>query len=190
MKVQCSCGQVKGEIENFLTSTPGRLVCYCDDCQDFLKQIERTDLLDECGGTEIIPIYPKSFKITEGKDKLEVLRLTPEGLFRWYTSCCKTPFGNTRPGFPWLGLLSTVYQSDDLQKVGPVKSRICGKFATSTPPQGTSEKMKFKDIFVVAPFLIKGFLFKKSFPSVYFNEDKTPITSPTIIRNFEKKTSH
>ena len=182
MKIKCSCGQVKAEIENFPNNTPGRLVCYCDDCQNFLKQINRTELMDECGGSEIIPIYPTDFKIIEGKDKLVCLRLTPKGLLRWYTSCCKTPFGNTRPGFPWLGLLSVVYEKSDLQQLGPIKSRVCGKFAIKKPPMGTPDNMKFTDIFVVAPFLLKGFILKKSSPSVFFKEDnKTPIVSPHII---------
>lgn len=183
MIVKCSCGQVQAKIDNFPKNTPGRLVCYCDDCQNFLKHIERSELMDECGGSEIIPVYPKDMKIIKGEDKLECIRLTPKGLFRWYTSCCKTPFGNTRPGFPWLGLLSEVYDKSDLQQLGPIRSRVCGKFATTPPPAGTPDNMKFQDIFVVAPFLIKGFIFKKSSPSAFFNEDnKTPIASPTIIK--------
>jgi len=182
MRVQCSCGQVKAEIKNFPNNTLGRLVCYCDDCQKFLKEINRTELLDEYGGTEIVPIYPKDLEIIEGKDKLECLRLTSKGLFRWYTSCCKTPFGNLRPGFPWLGLLSQVFESSDFKELGPIRCRVAGKFAKKTPPPGTPDNLKFKDISVLLPFIIKGFLFKKSTPSEYFIEDhKTPFVSPQII---------
>lgn len=183
MRIKCSCGQVKAEIKNFPKNSPGRLVCYCDDCQKFLKQINRMELMDECGGSEIIPIYPTDLKIIEGKEKLQCLRLTSKGLFRWYTSCCQTPFGNIRAGFPWLGLLSEVYESSDLEKLGPIRSRVAGKFALSPPPAGTPDNMKLKDIFVVAPFLIKGFLLKKSTPSIYFIEDnKTPIVNPQIVK--------
>lgn len=185
MIVECTCGEVQGSIENFPKHTPGRLVCYCNDCQKFLEKINRTDLLDECGGTEIIPVYPKDFKFIKGKDKLKCLRLTPKGLFRWYTSCCNTPFGNMTPGFPWIGLLNVVFKNTNItQELGKVRSRVCGKYATKTPPKGTPTNMNLGSVFAVGPYLLKGFILKKSIPSDFFEEDgKTPIVVPTICEN-------
>ncbi|MCT4642475.1 MAG: DUF6151 family protein [Bacteriovoracaceae bacterium] len=178
--VECNCSSVKAKISDFKKSTPGRLICYCDDCQNFLKKIKRNDLLDECGGTEIIPVYPSKFKFLKGKENLKCLKHTSKGLFRWYTSCCNTPFGNTRPGFPWLGLLDTVFKNEDLQKeLGPIRSRVCGKYATCKPPKGTPDNMKLKDIFVVGPFLLKGFLKKEAYPCELF-KNKKPIVDPKI----------
>lgn len=185
MQIECTCGEVKAQVKNLPKASPGRLICYCDDCQNFLKSIGKENLLDYAGGTEIIPVYPKNFEITSGKEQLKCLRLSPKGLFRWYSSCCNTPFGNVQPGFPWLGLTSIVFKNTDLEKTfGPIRSRVCGKFATNTPPKGASDNFKLRDIFVVAPFLLKGFLFKKFKPSPYFKSDgKTPIIKPEV-KNF------
>lgn len=184
MKIQCACGQVEGIVQNFPKNTPGRLVCYCDDCQNYLKHLHRDDLLNFAGGTELVPVYPQDLKITKGQDHLQCLRLTSKGMFRWYTSCCNTPICNTQPGFPWIGFNSCVYKGINLEKeVGPVRSSVYGMYASQTPPKGTSHKLKPKDMMAVLPFVIKGFILGKSKPSPFFKEDgKTPIKEPLVLK--------
>lgn len=186
MQAQCECGKFGAELTGFPKNTPGRLMCYCDDCQTYLHFLGRTDLLDSAGGTEIIPVYPAEYKITKGHDSLSCLRLSPNGLFRWYTSCCNTPIGNIQPKFPWIGNLSRIYTVKDpnlLEKtLGPIKSRIQGRFAQGTLPKGTADKLGFKDIAAVVPFLLKGLLLGKAKPSPFYQKDQTtPIVSPRIL---------
>jgi hypothetical protein len=184
--IQCECGKFQAELTDFPKNSPGRLACYCDDCQTYLHYLGRADLLDSAGGTEVIPVYPAEFNILKGKEVLQCLRLSPNGLNRWYTTCCKTPIGNSRPKFPWVGLIHRVYNVKDpsfLEKTfGPVRSRIQGRFAKGTPPKGTSQKLTFKDFLAVFPFLLKGAVLGKSKNSPLFHRDGvTPIVTPKIL---------
>jgi hypothetical protein len=66
--------------------------------------------------------------------------------------------------------------------LGPVKSRIMGRFASATPPAGTSAKLSLGDMWVVMPFVLKGFLLGKKKGSPFFEADrKTPIVKPYVM---------
>ena len=185
MKIQCDCKKFQAEVANFPKHTPGHTVCYCIDCQTYLHKLGRPEILDYAGGTDIIPVYPQDLHIESGKEHLGCLRLSPKGLHRWYVSCCNTPIGNLMPKFPWVGLVGHVFTADPKKLdeiVGPVKSRIHGQYATQTPPVGTSAKTTWSDLFVILPFLLKGFLTGKAKPSPFFAEDQvTPIKQPQIV---------
>ncbi|PLX35922.1 MAG: hypothetical protein C0606_17700 [Hyphomicrobiales bacterium] len=185
MKVQCDCGRFQAELTHFPKHSPGRLVCYCDDCQTYLKALGREDLLDPYGGTEIVPVYPDEFKIVAGAEVLRCNRLSKRGLSRWSATCCNSPIANVRPKFPWVGILHNAYTvkaPDTLEKAGPIRSRIMGKFKRGTPPFEISEKIRLRDILVIAPFLLRGFLFKKHRVSPFFREDGvTPVCDPVIL---------
>lgn len=185
-QVQCECGKFKAEIKKFPKDTAGRCVCYCDDCQTYLHYLGKSNLADSAGGSEIIPVYPTNFKILQGQELLSCVRLSPQGLFRWYTSCCKTPVGNLMAHFPWIGTYNRIYTVQDPhfveKSLGKIKSRIQGKFARGTKPKGTSDKMGIKDAMAVVPFILKGFLTGKAKGSPLFeNDGTTPIIKPTIL---------
>lgn len=186
MEIQCECGTFRARLENFPRGSTGRLVCYCDDCQSFAHHLNRADLLDSAGGTEVISVYPGQMKIVAGRDVLKCLRLSPKGLYRWYAGCCNTPIANANPGFPWAGVsgrVFTVKDPDYLERVfGAVKSRVMGRFARGTPPAGTAQKINFKTIMTVAPFIIKGLATGRAKPSPFYAEDgRTPIAMPTVL---------
>jgi hypothetical protein len=191
MQIQCECGKFRAQLENFPRHTPGRLACYCDDCQTYMHHLNRTDLLDAAGGTEVIPVYPAEIKILQGRETLKCLRLSPDGLYRWYAACCNTPVAATRPGFPWLGLVHRVYSVKDpgyLERtLGPIKSRIMGRFAQGTPPSATAAKIDFKGFMTVFPFLMKGMLTGKAKHSPFFAQDgRTPISEPVVLSRDER----
>jgi len=173
MNIQCQCGHVKAEIKHFPLQSPGRLVCYCDDCQSYLHYLKRNDLLDINGGTEIVPVYPANFQFTEGHDLVRGIRLSAKGLYRWYASCCQTPIANTQAKLPWVGMIATVlpYKSEEerTKALGPIKSRVMGTFARGKVPAATSPKFSPKDIFLVLPFILKGFLLGKNKNHPFFN---------------------
>jgi len=186
MQIQCECGKFRAEIQAFPKNTPGRLKCYCDDCQSYLHYLRRGDLLDENGGTEVIAAYPADVKILSGREHLNCTRLSDKGMFRYSTSCCNTPVANTRPNTPWLGFLRRVYTVEDAdlldRTLGPVRSSIMGRFAKGTPPAGTPKTFNMKAFVTVMPFILKGKLFGKSKPSPFFGEDGlTSIASPHVL---------
>lgn len=185
MKIQCDCGKFIAKVEKFPKETPGRAVCYCDDCQLFMKSIGRIDLLDANGGTEIVPVYSSNIHILTGKENLECIRLKKGGTYRWKTNCCNTPIGNTAPRNAWFGMIAKVFNQNDSAALknllGPVKSRIHGRFAIGTPPKGTSEKIGFKDFLVVFPFILKGKLLKSRKKSEFFDSHFKAIVKPKIL---------
>lgn len=127
MKIECDCGKFKAELIKFAGNNPGRLVCYCDDCQSFAKKLGREDLLDPYGGTEIIPVYPNNYKIVEGEEFLQCNLLREKGLNRWSVTCCNTSVANTMPKFPWVGIIHKAYTNADpqcLEKLGISKVEL------------------------------------------------------------------
>src|SRR5262245_12535850 len=95
VELRCRCGEVRGRVANASPRTVNRVVCYCDDCQAALHHLGHAELLDEHGGTDIVQVAPASLAFHAGADRIVGLRLSPKGLYRWHTSCCKTPVGNT-----------------------------------------------------------------------------------------------
>jgi sRNA-binding protein len=83
------------------------VVCYCDDCQAFAHALGCADrVLDANGATEIFQISPARVEFSAGRERLACLRLRRAAL-RWYTSCCRTPVGNTLASrqVPFVGLV-------------------------------------------------------------------------------------
>lgn len=185
-KTGCECGKFCIEISSYPDGTPGRLKCYCDDCQTFLYYIQRSDLLDEHGGSEIIPFFPSDVRILSGVDHLQCIRLMPYGMFRFYTSCCNMPVANTDPKRAWMGFHKKFLSGKNSEKIdqdlGSIKASIMGKYAIGSIPKDVPKKINLKGIMAVMPFMIKGFLGKKAKPSPFFLKDnKVPIVNPYIL---------
>ncbi len=182
MNIQCTCGNFQAKLKAFPKNTPGRLKCYCDDCQKYLHYLNRADLLDENAGTEIIPAYPADIEIVKGNELLKCVRLSSKGMFRFYTSCCQSPVGNTSPNRAWVGILRNMYPREVEKILGTIRSSIMGKFAKGTPPQGTPEKFDLKGFSIVMPFMLKGVLLRKANPSPFFQKDgTTAVVLPHVI---------
>ena len=193
MELQCECGKFQVVLMAFPKNTPGRLRCYCDDCQTYLHLINRSELLDQNGGSEVIPVYPRDVQILKGKEYLKCMRLSPKGIFRFSTSCCNTPVANTKPGF-WLGFHRILYATTDPTKLdnilGPVRSSIMGRFAKGTLPAGTPDTYNLKSFICVMPFMLKGKLLKKFKGSPFFEDDgETPVVTSHMVPRPEKNSA-
>lgn len=160
-------------------------MCYCRDCQGFLDKLGRPDLLDDHGGTQIVPAYPAEIRILRGAEHLVCNRLSPEGLFRWSSGCCNSPIGNTRAKFPWFGLIHSAFRAADpqsLERLGAIRSRIFGRDARGTPPFPIPDRIGFRDMMVVLPFVAKGLIGRKHKGSPFFEADgRTPIRPPRLL---------
>ena len=106
LPLRCRCGRMRGVASDVSPSTGLRVVCYCKDCQAFAHFLERADVLDPAGGTDIFQMPPGRVKLTAGTDAMRCLRLSNKVL-RWYTDCCRTPIANTAAGprFPVIGVV-------------------------------------------------------------------------------------
>jgi Family of unknown function (DUF6151) len=97
---------MRGVASNVSASSGFRFVCYCKDCQAFARFLDRADVLDPAGGTDIFQMPPGRVKLTAGTDIMRCLRLTNKVL-RWYADCCRTPIANTAvgPRFPVIAVI-------------------------------------------------------------------------------------
>src|SRR5215475_11868822 len=105
LPLRCRCGRVRGVASEVAPYAGFRFVCYCQDCQAFARFLERPEVLDAAGGTDIFQMPTGRVKLKAGTDAVRCLRFSSK-VFRWYTNCCQTPVGNTAgPRFPVVGLI-------------------------------------------------------------------------------------
>jgi hypothetical protein len=84
---------------------------------------------------------PRRVKLTAGTDAVRCLRLSSEGVLRWYTDCCRTPIGNTAasPRFPVIAVVHSfmAHGADDRSReevLGPPLCRIYERSAVGPFP--------------------------------------------------------
>jgi len=124
LPLRCRCARVRGVASKIAPSGGFRFVCYCQDCQAFARFLERPDVLDPAGGTDIFQMPPGRVKFVAGADAVRCLRFSSK-VFRWYTDCCRTPIGNTAAGprFPVVGLIHSFM---DYQANGCSREEVLG----------------------------------------------------------------
>lgn len=102
----CRCGRVRGVASHVSPATGFRFVCYCNDCQVFARFLDRRDVLNAAGDTDIFQMPPGRVRLSAGTDALRCLQLSNKVL-RWYSDCCQTPMANTAasPRVPMIGVI-------------------------------------------------------------------------------------
>jgi hypothetical protein len=133
LALRCTCGRMQGEARDVGPHRGVRLLCYCRDCQTFAEFLERPELLDRHGGTEVFQMTPARVSFHAGHDQLACMRLSSKGLMRWYARCCNTPLANTmeNPKLAFVGLISSCWdpQLDAPSRdgvLGPLRARVNG----------------------------------------------------------------
>src|SRR5690606_31591484 len=106
LPLKCRCGAVRGEMQPRRAYT--RATCYCKDCRAYARFLGQPGVLDEAGGTDVVPTAPATVRLTHGVEHLACMSLSPKGTLRWYAACCRTPLGNPsrNTGLPYLGLVT------------------------------------------------------------------------------------
>src|ERR1700730_12270315 len=129
--LRCRCGRVHGMANEGAPHTGFRFICYCKDCQAFARFLERADVLDAAGGTDIFQMPPGRVTLTAGTDAVRCLRLRDPGVVRWYADCCRTPIANTAgPGFPVIGVIHSFMDQDFTNRLAVG----CSRDAVLGPP--------------------------------------------------------
>jgi hypothetical protein len=183
IELRCRCGEVRGTITNASPRTVNRVTCYCDDCQAFAHQLGRADLLNEKGGSDIVQVAPATLHFTQGQDRIAGVRLSPKGLYRWHTTCCNTPVGNTlSPAVPFVGLMAQTFDVPEVDEVvGPPTGAIQGKYAVGEAPAGST---RFNPSLILGAIgrVLGWRLGGKTWPHPFFARDtRTPIYPITVI---------
>ena len=190
-ELRCRCGEVRGFVADASPQTVNRVVCYCDDCQAFAHRIGRADLLDAHGGSDIVQVAPGSLAFGQGRDRIVGVRLMPKGLYRWYTSCCHTPMGNTvSPAIPFVGIVVRAFdhgaqRPDDV--FGRPIGAILGKYAIGNPPTaspGMSLPLMLRAVRMVLGWRLRG----RAWPNPFFRRDtRAPIYPVTVLSQAERE---
>jgi hypothetical protein len=192
MRIRCSCGEVQG-VARDVDRRRVRLACYCRDCQCFAWFLERPELLDRHGGTEVVQLSPARVSFHAGHDRLACMRLSGKGLFRWYASCCKTPLANTmlKPGF--VGLLSSAWDPElDADGrdalLGRLRARVNGPgHAAADGSMAKIDNVPLAAIAASIRVMLGGALRGESRPSPFFEDDGSPKVAPRVLDPAERE---
>ncbi len=138
VSLTCRCGKVRGRAVDVSPKTVNRVICYCRDCRAFLRWLDRADLLDAAGGSDIVQLARGRVRFDVGLDEVRCVRLTDRGLHRFYAACCNTPVGNTVPRVPFLGVVTALFQTTQLDALAGRAVRVQGRSATA-PLEGYSD---------------------------------------------------
>jgi hypothetical protein len=189
--LRCRCGRVRGLASGVAPWSGFRFVCYCRDCQAFARFLERLDVLNPAGGTDIFQMPPALVKLTEGIDALRCLRLSERTrVFRWYTDCCRTPIANTaaRPGFPIAAVIHAFmdHKADGPSRdevLGPPLCRIFERSATGPLPADTPPPPSLRAFARRGRKLLSWWLRGLAHPSPFFDEHtRAPRAEPRVAR--------
>ncbi|MEI8600033.1 DUF6151 family protein [Shewanella sp. PP-Sp27a-2] len=115
--IQCKCGAVKGQLNKI--GTTNRLICYCTNCRAFAHFLGKAPfVLDEQGGTEIVQVSQQHLFFYQGEHFISAVRLSENGMIRWYAACCGTPIGNTMASrkASFIGLIHSCLDRQQMDK--------------------------------------------------------------------------
>lgn len=196
LPLRCTCGALRGVAHDVGRRQGNRLVCYCRDCQAFAWLLERADeLLDAHGGTEVVQVAPARVRFTQGREQLACVRLSANGLLRWYTSCCNTPIANTmvNPKFPFVGLLSSCW---DPELDAPARDALLGSLRARVNGPGHADKNGTMAVINKAPIgtivhsirvIGRAWLRGEHHPTPFFDlVAGTPSVTPRVLDEAER----
>lgn len=180
--IACECGQVKGELD-ILPNAHFHVHCLCCDCQNFASYLDQEEqILDEHGGTELFQTYPSALRFNQGEQYIEAIQFKQKGLYRWHTSCCKSPLANTMAssGVPFVGVvvncLQFVNEEQKLSILGPVSMKAFGKYAKGEMPSDAHPRFSMSAMPKILWFMLKGLIGKKQKGSPFFANGKPAFT--------------
>lgn len=182
MPLRCRCGAVQGEIDEGRAYV--RATCYCKDCRAFARYLGVPGVLDDAGGTDIIPMAPAAVRFTAGQGLVTCMSLSPKGILRWYASCCRTPLANTPrdPKLPYMGMVTdcflvTPHQLD--AAFGPRDRVVLNTKSATAPVRPTPVAFALGGLRILAGIL--GARLRRERASAFFDQDGRPLREPTVI---------
>lgn len=180
-EVRCECGSLRMDVE-IDPKRSSHVTCYCDDCRAYMRWLGRDALLDAHGGTEVVQVAPSEARITAGAEHLGCMRLSPEGLLRFYAKCCKSPLGNTMRGVPFVGLSVAGLKI-------PLSTRPDGvnaRFALNGRPPNASDRASLSVVGRTARQLVSRFARGKLHPSPFLDAHGEPRARPEVLSRAER----
>ena len=192
LKLRCRCGHVHGVAHDVAPHAGFRFVCYCKDCQAFARVLDRPDVLDAVGGTDIFHMPMGRVKLDAGTDAVRCLQFSGR-VFRWYAQCCRTPMANTGgPRFPVGGLIHSFmdHEADGRSRDEALGAPLCRLFeqsATAPLPPNAPPPRSFGLVATRLPTLLGWWLRGLGRPNPFFDEQTgAPISAPRAFTPSER----
>jgi hypothetical protein len=171
-----------------------RFICYCGDCRAFARFLERPDVLDTSGGTDIFHMPTGRVKLTAGTEAVRCLQFSAR-VFRWYADCCRTPIGNSAgPRFPVVGLIHCFmdHEADGRPRDEVLGLPLCSIFensATGPLPPNAPPPRSFGLVARRLPTLLGWWLRGLGRPNPFFDPlTDAPISAPHVMTPGERAT--
>lgn len=179
----CRCRTVELHVTVPRPGAGTRLRCYCRDCQTAARLHEGgADVLAAAGGTDIWQTTPDRIEFIRGAECLEVIRLSPNGLFRWHAGCCGTLLINTLPNLalPFAGVVLRQSALAEAERCfGPVRGAAGTKDAVTGPSAPSQDRgIAAAGLAVVRRML--GAVLRRA-PSPLRGSDGAPIAPVRVI---------
>lgn len=195
LPLRCRCGHVRGLARAIAPSAVFRFVCYCQHCQAFARFLERPDVLDAAGGTDIVQLPAARVTLAAGVDAVRCLTFSGKVL-RWYAACCRTPIANTAAGagFPIVAILhpfmdhqAVGHSRDEL--LGPPLCRIYRRSAIAPLPSDAPPSPSL-GVFVNRAAKIFGWWLRGlGRPNPFFDDQtNAPLAAPRVLTSSERVT--
>ncbi|KFN43023.1 hypothetical protein N789_10705 [Arenimonas oryziterrae DSM 21050 = YC6267] len=120
------------------------------------------------------------------------MSLSPKGTLRWYTSCCRTPIGNTPRDYrqSHIGLVHTCLERGEAsldESFGPIRMRVNVQGAKAPPPKGS----RIGFVFAVLRYLASmtwSRLSGKYRLNPFFKPDGSPSAEPLVLSPGQRTT--
>ncbi len=193
LPLRCRCGKVRGVASEVSPSTGFRFLCYCKDCQAFARFLERADVLDPAGGTDIFQMPPGRVRLTAGADAVRCVCFGNSGVFRWHTDCCRTPIANTAGRrFPLLGLVHSFmdHEANGRSRDEVLGAPLCQIFERSAagPLPPSAPPPPSLKVFVRRGSMMVGWWMRRLARPNPFFDDRTgaPLSLPRILTPSER----
>jgi hypothetical protein len=187
--LSCRCGSLQGSVAR--TDRANHGVCYCRSCQAYAHFLgSPRDVLDQLGGTDVVATIPKFVTFSKGRQFLACMSLSPNGLLRWYASCCNTPVGNTPRNYrvSFVGLVHNCLENAGIPveaSFGPVRMR-----AHRYGAKGEAPSMPWRTFTSVLRFgasLASARLGGGYRVTPFFDASGTPIVQPGVLTQPERE---
>jgi hypothetical protein len=192
LPLRCRCGRLRGIARDVGPATGLRFVCYCEDCQAFARFLERPDILDPAGGTDIFQMPPARMTLTAGTDALRSLRLSDKGVLRWYADCCLTPIANTAGArFPLIAIIHSFmdHEADGRSRDEALGAPLCRIYERSAvgPLPPTAPPPSFAVFARRGSMMLGWWLRGLAKPSPFFDERTgAPRAKPRVLTEAER----
>jgi hypothetical protein len=184
---------VRGVAREVAPHSAFRFVCYCTNCQAFARFLERPDVLDDAGGTDIVHMPAACVTLTAGADAVRCISFSARVL-RWYADCCRTPIANTAasPRFPVVGLIHSFMDHAAggrarEQVLGPPLCRIYERSAIAPLPPGAPPPPSLRLFARRAAKILGWWMRGLGRPNPFFDDTtNAPLSVPRVLTRSER----